>query len=223
MYHIVLTIVRIVAFILTLALWRWLLGQTFGLYVNLFCIVGTLLVIFPTVWIGRKLLDLKPTIERVGWVNTIMHAVLMVLFGIAIVKAIQTGDTWQGVVIPIPHSFGLILTCGTGAITLLTVLNLALRGLGAPFDIVLSRRLATDWMYTWTRNPMVLATLACLLAIGLLLQSALFVVWVLVLVAPTWIVYLTVYEEHELEIRFGQSYRQYKAKTSFLWPRRPKP
>jgi protein-S-isoprenylcysteine O-methyltransferase Ste14 len=70
---------------------------------------------------------------------------------------------------------------------------------------------------------MVLATLACLLAIGLLLQSALFVVWVLVLVAPTWIVYLTVYEERELEIRFGQSYRQYKAKTSFLWPKRPKP
>jgi protein-S-isoprenylcysteine O-methyltransferase Ste14 len=70
---------------------------------------------------------------------------------------------------------------------------------------------------------MVLATLACLLAIGLLLQSALFVVWILVLVVPTWIMYLTVYEERELEIRFGQSYRQYKAKTSFLWPRRPKP
>jgi protein-S-isoprenylcysteine O-methyltransferase Ste14 len=152
-----------------------------------------------------------------------MHAVLMVLFGTAIVKSIQTGDTWRGVVIPIPHSLGLALAYGTGAITLLTVANLALRGLGAPFDIVLSRRLATDWMYTWTRNPMVLATLACLLAIGLLLQSALFVVWVLVLVVPAWIVYLTVYEERELEIRFGQSYRRYKAKTSFLWPRRPKP
>jgi len=70
---------------------------------------------------------------------------------------------------------------------------------------------------------MVLATLSCLSAAGLLLQSALFVAWVLILVAPAWIVYLKVYEERELEIRFGQSYRQYKARTSFLWPRRQKP
>jgi len=64
--------------------------------------------------------------------------------------------------------------------------------------------------------------LSCLLVIGLLLQSALFVVWVLFLVTPSWIVYLKVYEERELEIRFGQSYREYKARTSFLWPRKPK-
>ena len=105
---------------------------------------------------------------------------------------------------------------------LLTVANLALRGLGAPFDIVLSRRLATDWMYTWTRNPMVLATLACLLSVGLWLQSGLFVAWVLILVTPAWVVYLKLYEERELEIRFGQSYREYKARTSFLWPRKPR-
>jgi protein-S-isoprenylcysteine O-methyltransferase Ste14 len=156
-------------------------------------------------------------------VTTIMHAVLMALLGTAVVKAIQTSSTWRGAILPVPHSLGLVLACGAGAITLLTVANLALRGLGAPFDVVPSRRLATDWMYTWTRNPMVLATLACLLAIGLLLRSALFVVWVLVLVVPSWIVYLRIYEERELEIRFGQSYRQYKAKTSFLWPRRARP
>jgi protein-S-isoprenylcysteine O-methyltransferase Ste14 len=223
MYVIVLTVVRVAAFILTVALWRWLLHQTFEPFMNLFCIAGTLLAIWPLVWIGRKLLDLKPTMDRTAWVTTIMHATIMALLGTAIVKAIQTSSSWRGAIIPVPHSLGLILAYVTGAIMLLTVVNLAIRGLGAPFDIVLSRRLATDWMYTWTRNPMVLATLACLLAIGLLLQSALFVVWILVLVVPTWIMYLTVYEERELEIRFGQSYRQYKAKTSFLWPRRPKP
>jgi protein-S-isoprenylcysteine O-methyltransferase Ste14 len=69
---------------------------------------------------------------------------------------------------------------------------------------------------------MVLATFAWFVAIGLLLQSTLFVVWVLLLVAPVEIVILKVYEERELEIRFGQSYRDYKARTSFLWPRRPK-
>jgi len=220
-HRLVLTTIRVAVFVLTVVLWRWLSRQTFGPFVNLLCIVGAVLAIFPTVWIGRRLLDLKPTMGQVGWVTTGMHAMLMVLFGTAIVKAMQTGDAWRGVVIPVPHGLGLVLAYTTGAVTLLTVANLGLRGVGAPFDIVLSRRLATDWMYTWTRNPMVLATLACLLAIGLLLQSALFVVWVLVLVAPAWVVYLKVYEERELEIRFGQSYQAYKAKTSFLWPRRP--
>jgi protein-S-isoprenylcysteine O-methyltransferase Ste14 len=223
MYLIAMTIVRAAAFVLTVALWRWLLDQTFEPLMNLLCMVGTLLAIWPAAWLGRRLLDLKPTTDRAAWVTTMMHAVLMALFGTAIVKAIQTSSAWRGVIIPVPHGLGLVLACATGAITLLTVANLALRGLGAPFDIVPSRRLATDWMYSWTRNPMVLATLACLLAIGLLLQSALFVVWVLALVVPPWIGYLKVYEERELEIRFGQSYRQYKAKTSFLWPRRPKP
>ncbi len=222
MNRIVLTVIRTAAFVLTVALWRWLLGRTFGFWVNLLCIVGTVLAIFPTVWIGRRLLDQDPTQERVAWVTTLVHAVLMVLFGTAIVKAIQTGDAWQGVAIPVPHSLGWVLVCVTGAGTLLTVANLALRGLGAPFDIVLSRRLATDWMYTWTRNPMVLAVLACLLSVGLLLQSALFLVWVLALVVPAWVVYLKLYEERELEIRFGPSYRQYNTRTSFLWPRRPR-
>jgi protein-S-isoprenylcysteine O-methyltransferase Ste14 len=193
-----------------------------GPLVELLCIVGTVLAIFPTVWIGRRLLDRKPTTDRVAWVTTIMHAMLMVLFGTAIVRAIRTGGSWPGVTIPVPHGLGLALVYATGSVTLLTVVNLALRGLGAPFDIVLSRRLATDWMYTWTRNPMVLAVLACLLSIGLLFQSAWFVIWVLVLVAPAWVVYLKLYEERELEIRFGPSYREYRARTSFLWPRRPR-
>ncbi len=222
MNRIVLTVIRAAVFVLTVALWRWLLGQTFGPLGNLLCIVGSLLAIFPTVWIGRSLFNREPTTNRVESVTTVMHAVLMVLFGTAIVKAIQTGDRWQGVVIPVPHGLGWALVYITGIVTLLTVVNLALRGLGAPFDVVLSRRLATDWMYTWTRNPMVLAVLACLLSVGLLLQSALFEVWVLVLVAPAWVVYLKLYEERELEIRFGPSYRQYKARTSFLWPRRPR-
>jgi len=223
MYRVMLTVVRVGAFVLTLALWRWLFHQTLGPFGNVLCIIGMLLAVFPTSWIGRRLLDPEATIDRVAWVTTLVHAALMVLLGAAIIKAIQTSDMWRGLVVPIPHSLGLVLAYVTGAVMLLTVANLALRGLGAPFDIVLSRRLATDWMYTWTRNPMVLATLACLFAIGLLLQSALFLAWVLLLVAPAWIVYLKVYEERELEIRFGQGYREYRARTSFLWPRRQKP
>lgn len=217
-----LTLIRIIAFTLTIVLWKWILEQSFSPLVNLLCIIGTVLAIIPVVLIGRKLLDFKPTLEQAEWVTTAVHALLMVLFGIAIIKAIQTGVTWRGWVIPVPRGLGIVLVKVTGAVTLLTVANLALRGLGAPFSIALSRRLATDWMYSRARNPMVLATLACLAAVGLWFQSTLFVVWVLVLVTPVWIVFLKVYEERELEIRFGEAYREYRAKTSFLWPGKSK-
>jgi protein-S-isoprenylcysteine O-methyltransferase Ste14 len=86
----------------------------------------------------------------------------------------------------------------TGAVVMLTVLNLAVGGLGAPFAVALSKRLAVQWMYAWTRNPMVLSTIAFLLAVGLWLQSTLFVLWMIVLVAPAWLFLLKVFEEREL-------------------------
>jgi protein-S-isoprenylcysteine O-methyltransferase Ste14 len=74
------------------------------------------------------------------------------------------------------------------------------------------------------RAPL-LATLAWLAAFGLLQRSALFVLWVVTVVAPAWIVFLKVYEERELEIRFGAAYLKYRAATPFLWPgtSRPRP
>jgi protein-S-isoprenylcysteine O-methyltransferase Ste14 len=104
----------------------------------------------------------------------------------------------------------------------MTVVNLALRGLGAPFAIALSRRLASDWMYAWTRNPMVLSLLAFLLSTGLWLRSLWFILWVLALPTPVMLAFLKWFEERELEIRFGQSYRDYSARTPMLWPRRPR-
>ncbi len=222
MQKMILSFTRITAFVLTLILWLWILKQQFSATLNFLCIVGTVLAIVPTVWIGRRLLDIKPTIERLNWVTTAVHGIVVALFGIAMVKAIQTSGSWQGWIIPIPRSLGIILVYITGTITGLAVANLAIQGLGAPFAIALSRRLAKNWLYARTRNPMALATLVWFVTIGLWLQSTLFVAWVLVLVTPVEMFVIKVYEERELEIRFGQSYRDYKAKTAFLWPRRPK-
>ena len=90
-------------------------------------------------------------------------------------------------------------------------MNLALRGFGAPFGIALSRRLAIDWLYAWTRNPMVLATLAFLAGPGTLVPIR---VLRSVGAAPgkSRVALLReVFEERELEIRFGEPYRQYRA------------
>jgi len=84
-----------------------------------------------------------------------------------------------------------------------------------------TRALAAEWLYAWTRNPMVLSALAFLIAVGLWLRSTLFVLWVIAVITPAVLVFLKVYEERELEIRFGEAYREYREKTPMLWPRRP--
>jgi protein-S-isoprenylcysteine O-methyltransferase Ste14 len=185
-------------------------------------VIVPILLVFPTSWIGRKLVDVKPTVERLAWITSTVHMVLMILFGSSIVESGRFFQIWQGPRLPIPVEVSTVLLYLTGFFLLLTVVNLALSGLGAPFAIALSKRIANRWLYNWTRNPMVFCTIAVLISAGLYFQSLFFVLWAVLLVTPAWIYFLKVYEEHELEIRFGASYLDYKAMTSFLWPRRPK-
>jgi protein-S-isoprenylcysteine O-methyltransferase Ste14 len=215
-------LLRIALFVVTLFLWTWIAKQPFSSVQNLFIIVGGILLVFPVVWLGRKALDKQPTTSRAVWITTLIHFALMVLFGATIIRAVITHQAWVGWTLPIPGDIGWHLVLLTGAVTLLSVVNLAWKGLGAPFAIALTRKLSVDWMYAWTRNPMVLATLAFLLALGIWFQSALFVLWVLILVTPAWLVFVKIYEERELGIRFGAAYQEYKSRTPMLFPRRPR-
>jgi protein-S-isoprenylcysteine O-methyltransferase Ste14 len=208
-------------FALVFLSWMWVLAQPFTSMVNLAVIVGAVLLVFPVAWLGRLLLDADPDPQAAAWLTTLVHALLMVLFGAAIIRALGTYESWRVWLIPVPVAVGMALVILTGAVTALTVLNLALRGCGAPFGIALSHRLAIDWLYAWTRNPMVLATLAFLVTLGLWFQSGLFVLWVLLLVTPALLFFVRWFEERELEIRFGESYRLYKARTPMLLPRKP--
>jgi len=212
----------IALFVLSVGAWIWAYNAALSPTLNLSIIVGAMVLVFPVIWLGRRALDQEPTIGRAEWVTTGVHAALMVLLGVSIVRAILTHQDWAGWLLPVPELIGRALAIVTGTAAGLAVLNLAVKGMGAPFAVALSQRLTGDWMYAWTRNPMVLATLACLLSVGIWLQSALFVLWVLVLVTPAWLYFVIVYEERELEIRFGEPYLRYKARTSLLFPRRPK-
>jgi protein-S-isoprenylcysteine O-methyltransferase Ste14 len=216
-------LIRIAMFALVFVSWMWVLVHPFSEAANLTIIIGGVLLVFPVVLLGRLLLDADPDPEDAAWLTTLMHALLMVLFGAALIRAIGTYESWSGWVIPVPLALGLALVLFTGTLAGLAVVTLAARGAGAPFGIALSRRLAVDWMYGWTRNPMVLATLAFLVALGLWLQSAYFVLWALLLVSPALLFYVKFFEERELEIRFGEPYRQYRARTPMLIPRRPHP
>ncbi len=213
---------RIALLVFTWFIWLWALNQPLSNVMNLSIIVGGVLLVFPLVWLGRIILDREPTTSRVVWITTFVHYTLGTLFGTAIIRAVITHQDWSGWTLPIPVEIGLLLVIITGAAALSTVANLALKGFGAPFAIALSEKLAVEWWYAWTRNPMVLTTLALLLSLGIWFQSALFVLWVLILFAPALLFFVKVYEERELELRFGASYLEYKARTPMLFPRMPR-
>jgi protein-S-isoprenylcysteine O-methyltransferase Ste14 len=203
-------------------IWWWALNAPLSSVMNLSIIVGGVLMVLPLVWLGRKILDRHQTTSRAAWTTTFVHFALGFTLGVPIVRAVTTHQDWSGWVLPVPSEIGLALVIITGAAFLLTVVNLALKGFGAPFFIALSRKLAADWLYAWTRNPMLLAALAFFLSLGIWFQSALFVLWVLILFAPALLFFVKVYEERELEIRFGASYLEYKSRAPMLFPRRPR-
>jgi protein-S-isoprenylcysteine O-methyltransferase Ste14 len=221
MKHAVLIFTKIALLALALFIWLWALNQPISNTMNLILIVGSLLLVFPVVWLGRMILDKQPILSRAVWITTFVHYGVGIPYSVAIIQAITTYQDWSSWVLPIPTGIGLVLVIITGAAFLLAVVNLALKGLGAPFAIALSKKLAVDWMYAWTRNPMVLAALALLLSLGIWFQSVLFVLWVFILFAPALLFFVKVYEERELEIRFGASYLEYKSRTPMLFPRKP--
>jgi protein-S-isoprenylcysteine O-methyltransferase Ste14 len=215
-------LIRIALLVFVWVIWWWALNAPLSNIVNLSIIVGGLLLVFPLVWLGRKILDKKPTMGRLIWTTTFVHYSVGTLFGVAIIRAIGTYQDWVVWEFPVPSEIGLLLIIITGGSTLLTVINLALKGLGAPFAIALSRKLAVDWLYAWTRNPMVLAGLALLLSLGIWFRSTMFVIWALFLFTPALLFFVKIYEERELEIRFGASYLEYKSRTPMLFPKKLK-
>jgi protein-S-isoprenylcysteine O-methyltransferase Ste14 len=214
-------LVKVALLVFIWFIWWLVLDASLSNVMNISIVVGGVLLTFPVVWLGRKTLDQYQTIGGAAWITMFVHFVLGFTFGVPIVRAVTTYQEWSGWVLPVPSEIGLTLVIITGAAFLLVVANLALKGLGAPLAIALSKKLAMDWFYAWTRNPMVLAGLALLTSLGIWFQSMLFVLWAIIVFAPALLFFVKVYEERELEIRFGAPYLEYKSKTPMLFPRKP--
>ena len=221
MKHVIDLFIRIILLAFLIIIWLWVSDVPLSNVINLSVIAGGVLLTYPLVWLGRKILDRHRTKGWAVWTTTFVHFGLGFTLVIPIVRLFSTYQDWPGWVFPVPSVVGLVLVIITGAACLLTVINLALRGFGAPFFIVLSRKLAADWMYAWTRNPMVLAGLSFFLSLGIWFQSVLIVLWVLFLFTPALLFFVKVYEERELEFRFGASYLEYKSRTPMLFPKKP--
>jgi protein-S-isoprenylcysteine O-methyltransferase Ste14 len=98
--------------------------------------------------------------------------------------------------------------------------NKLLRSLGSGTNaFILTKRIVADDIYKRTRNPMSLGFYLLALGTGFITGST-FVTLVVVLgLIPSHILFIKYFEEKELELRFGESYLEYKKQVPFLIPR----
>lgn len=113
---------------------------------------------------------------------------------------------------------GIAFLLGGGFFAFWSVCAEATIGSGTPLPMIPTQRLVVVPPYTYCRNPMVLGTVTAYLGIGVWLGSVSAMVIVLLLAALL-LLYVKVFEEKELEARFGADYREYKRTTPFLLPR----
>jgi protein-S-isoprenylcysteine O-methyltransferase Ste14 len=215
------TIVNFFGLLITWAIWIWLAVRKFESITNLVIAVVGGLAIIPVVFAGRWMLERQPDVRRAELVTTGVHYLIAIFLGSAIITATRFALESPTLPLSFPPWIGLTLMALSGLALILATVNLVNRGRGAPFAIAITRVIVTDWMYAWTRNPMILSALALLVGLGIYLGSGLFLVWLLAVVSPAVLVFLKFYEERELEIRFGNEYMSYKSKTPRLVPRRP--
>ncbi len=82
-----------------------------------------------------------------------------------------------------------------------------------------SRRLVTNGVYAYCRNPMTLGYSMLPCGMGIMFRSPGMAILIPAMIIAVAVVYLKVWEEPDLERRFGRSYQEYKRRTPFLIPR----
>lgn len=98
--------------------------------------------------------------------------------------------------------------------------NVLLRKLGSGANAFrLTARVVAQDVFRHTRNPMSLGYYLIGLSIAFLSGSTLLTLYVLLGIIPAHLFALLYFEEKELELRFGESYLQYKQAVPFLFPR----
>ena len=102
----------------------------------------------------------------------------------------------------------------------LGITNKLLRALGSGTNaFILTKKIVDDDIYKRTRNPMSLGFYLFALALGFASNSTFILLAVSLGLIPTHIFFLKYFEELELELRFGESYLEYKKTVPFLIPR----
>jgi protein-S-isoprenylcysteine O-methyltransferase Ste14 len=118
---------------------------------------------------------------------------------------------------PVLLALGIVLAAP--ALYLLALSNRLLRSSGQGANAFrLTKKIVVSDIYTRTRNPMSLGFYLGALAVGLIADSTFTTLGVLLGTIPAHLLFIKYFEEKELEIRFGNSYVEYRRRTPFLIP-----
>lgn len=131
-------------------------------------------------------------------------------------------DNWAGwspvLTAPLNWIVGLLLILPSWLLAMWTNYAQISLGRGTPVPLMATQKLIITPPFTLCRNPMTLGTIGMYSGVALLFNS----LGALILVLPGTIALLTyikLIEEKEMQLRFGQEYLDYKARTPFLIPR----
>jgi protein-S-isoprenylcysteine O-methyltransferase Ste14 len=91
-------------------------------------------------------------------------------------------------------------------------------GRGTPVPVMATQQLIVQKPYSYCRNPMALGAIVLYLGVAILIGSISAAGSVLIF-AVVLLTYIKFGEEREMELRFGEAYREYRKRTPFIIPR----
>ncbi|MDP2137438.1 MAG: isoprenylcysteine carboxylmethyltransferase family protein [Candidatus Didemnitutus sp.] len=118
------------------------------------------------------------------------------------------------------HLIGLALGLLGFAAYLHCLGHFMVRGQGTPAPIDPPKKLMRRGLFAWVRNPFYLSVLAMVAAEGIFLLSWHIAIYWVVL-ASVFQLFVVLYEEQEMSLRYGAMYDDYKQAVPRWFPRRP--
>lgn len=167
--------------------------------------------------------------ERSGAYKALASGLGFALFFIVVPLALGAIGHLAGAVLPfdVPRAVELVLGGAALAVGFLFLLWAILTfwrvGRGTPVPLASPVKLVTVGPFKYTRNPIQLGAALVYFGLGLVWDGFMTGLVMAAIVVVLGTLYHKAVEEKELALRFGDEYARYRARTSFLIPRPPKP
>ena len=116
---------------------------------------------------------------------------------------------------------GWVLAAAGGALAAACVAVFATRGKGTPAPFDPPRHFVASGPYRYVRNPMYVGALGVMSGVGLVVGSPAILLLAIAFWALTYL-FVVLYEEPDLERRFGASYAEYRRSVGRWIPRSPR-